>query len=157
MNKLILILLLVFGLSNVTMAQEKEDGITIKQTIDYLNRKFKGRYVFSIVKVDGDLKIETFKDGKLVKTDIMDLRELDPFSIKFYEEENAIVIKCYKANAGCIDRRIVLPPTHDGYDRTTLLISDPTDSVSIRGVRKAMKHLIWLTKDFNYNSSEPFE
>jgi hypothetical protein len=129
-------------------------NITLTETLKYLNEKFRDKYTFDMK--NGQLILDCFTDGKKIREDRVYVVELDPFSVTFSDEEKAVIVKCLDDKGDCIDRRLFIRKDKNYYKRIAFLM-DGADEKSIKGVQNAIIHMIRLTQDLKYQSSEPFE
>ncbi len=54
------------------------------------------------------LIIEGFREGKQVKTDVVNIFDLDLKTLKYSEKDKTIAVKCYSDLDGCVKRVLLL-------------------------------------------------
>lgn len=54
------------------------------------------------------LLVESFREGKQVKLDKINVYELDTASIGFSSDENVVSVKCYSDLDGCVERVLII-------------------------------------------------
>ena len=59
---------------------------------------------YEISRKKGDLIIKGFRDGEQVKTDEVNIYDLDAETLKYSDSEDAVVIKCFADIDGCVMR-----------------------------------------------------
>lgn len=158
MKKCNYLLLLFVFISTIFMPKSAMAGgnIDVTETLAYLNGKFKGKYTFDVK--NGKFYMEGFKNGKKVREDKATINDFDRESVKYSEEEKAVIFKCKESEDNCIDRVLYFPEkTHNQYGRINLIV-EGMDEKSINGIQKALVHLFRLCqKGSVYISNEPFE
>lgn len=145
-----IILLLLFFSAKFSFSQ----GITLTETLTYLNEKFKGKYVFDVKA--GQLTLDCYNNGTKIRQDKVYISDLNPLSLTYSEEEKAVILKCLDDKGDCIDRRLLTQKSKNYYKRIAFLMEGETEK-SINGVQRALTHLIRLIQDKSYKSAEPFE
>ena len=83
---------------------------------------------YSMSNKGANLIIEGFREGKRIKRDKVNIHELDFASLKFSEDENAVVLKCFSDMDGCVNR-VLVNENKKSY-RNRILFAIPPDGVS---------------------------
>lgn len=143
---------------------QPQTGITMQQTIEFLNKKMGSGIVISLAKNE-QIVISFYKNGAVYKIDKIYLETLDSNKVSFSAEEKALILRCKspenlegkmkKFKDGCVEREIIDKEIIGAYGRCNLEIG--TDKKKIASVQKAIIHLIKLAQNEEYSSSIPFE
>ena len=149
---------------SVRAQQPQKAGITMEQTIDYLNKKLGNNFKIELIKKK-QMIVTFYKNGRVYKIDKVYIETLDTNDIKYNEEEKMLILHCKdekeltgnlkKFIDGCVEREIPDKDMTGAYARINLEVG--SDEKKIASLRKAFIHLIKLEQDEEYNSSVPFE
>lgn len=163
-KNLLQVCILLFSLTAFSQADQKE-GITMEQTIEFLNNKLGKNYKLELARKNMQLVINFYKNSVLFKIDRVFIETLDTSKIYFSDEEKLMVLRCRDAEEmtgnlkkyrdGCVEREILDKNIIGAYGRTQLDVG--TDKKKIEGIQKAFVHLVRLAQDEEYRSSTPFE
>lgn len=165
MKKLYFLSFFVF-ISLTQMAQTaQQEGITMEQTIEYLNNKLGGDFKLELAHKNMQLVINFYKNSVLYKVDKIYLAVLDTNKVSFSDEEKLLILYCTdpdklegkfkKYKDGCVEREIIEKNMIGAYGRSNLEVG--TDKKKIASLQKAFVHLIKLAQDEEYYSNVPFE
>ena len=146
---------LLFIISNNMLIYAQKD-ITMEETIKYINGELKGGCTVDVVK--GSLLFECKENGKVMRGDKVMIDDLDVQSIKYQDDEKAIIVKCNENSEGCILRHqteYTVNNRKNYFNRINFLI-DP-DPKTVKGMIRAITHMMRLVQERKYHSSQPFE
>ena len=141
------------------------DGITMEQTIEFLNNKLGKDFKLELAHKNMQLIINFYKNSVLYKIDRVFLGTLDTAKVSFSNEEKSLILRCRNADElegkfkkfkdGCIEREIIDKNLIGNYGRTS--IEAGTEKKKIASLQKAFVHLAKLAQDEEYSSNIPFE
>lgn len=161
-HSFVLAFLVTFGSFAQTLQPE---GISMEQTIEYLNNKLGKDFKLELAQKNRQLIINFYKNSVLYKIDKIYLETLDTSKVSFSDEEKVLILRCKDAEElegklkkfrdGCIEREIIDKNLIGAYGRTNLEVG--SDKKKIASLRKAFVHLIKLGQDEEYHSSIPFD
>lgn len=141
------------------------EGITMEQTIEFLNNKLGKDFKLELARKNIQLVINFYKNSVLYKVDRIYIATLDADKVAFSNEEKALILRCLEADKlegklrkfsdGCVEREVIEKNLIGAYGRTNLEVG--SDKKKIESLQKAFVHLIKLSQDEEYHSSVPFE
>lgn len=130
----------------------KAQNINMDQTIDYLNAEFGGKCILDTKK--NDLVFNFYENNTLIRTDIIGFDQVNSDMITYIDEEKAFMITCLD-NEKCVFRKLYKEKIKRFYGRVNIPFTP--DEKSKTGIINALKHLVMLTQDDNYQNDKPFE
>lgn len=146
-------------------AQQPQTGITMEQTVEFLNQKLAPGIVVQLTEKNSKIVLNFYKNGAIYKIDKIYLETLDTAKISYSTEEKALILRCKnpeqltgkmkKFKDGCVEREIIEKNIIGAYGRSNLEIG--SDKKKIESARKAFVHLIKLVQLEGYSSNVPFE
>ncbi len=107
-------------------------GVAQPLPVDDINTSFAGKVVFKVDRQDR-LVMDFYDDGSRFRQDIAYLRDLDPASIHFSSEENAVVLSCLPDRAQCLTKEIFKLDVVRVTSRSTLPRPD-NDADGVRSI-----------------------
>jgi hypothetical protein len=144
--------LLVCSMFNLYSQKIVAQGITMEQTLAYVNGKFGGICQLDVLR---GLLIAKYYDGKEVfREDQVLCKSLNMNSMKYDKELRMLTIDCSGA-AKCVDRQLFVRKIQRDYNRISFPVT--LDPKSEAGMKKALVHMVNLVLDPKYKSAEPFE
>lgn len=163
--KLFYLLSFSFLVNFTLLAQnQQQDGITMEQTIEFLNDKLGNDLKIELIKRK-QIVITFFKKGTVYKIDKIYLETLDTNNIVYSQEENMLILHCKdekflegslkKFRDGCVEREIPEKDMVGAYARSNINVG--SDKKKIESIKKAFIHLAKLVQEEGYHSNAPFE
>ncbi len=148
------ICILLAGIGLMTAMPVAGQGISMKETISYINGKFESGHSIDVIR---GVVIAIYKEkGDVVREDQVSAGDLDTSHMAYDGQARIFSIDCKGApSRKCVTRDLPMLDVYRSYAR----ISWPAtlDARSVSGLRKAFTHLVLLVTDRKYESSEPFE
>lgn len=130
----------------------KEKGITVKETLEFLNKKIDKSIRFEQKK--GGILISFYKNSSVFRQDLVFPEDLDVASVKYLPEEKIFSIKCMDGSK-CVDRQLFERDIRRNFGRFSVAFEG--DAKSIESVRQAFVHLLRSAQEDDYSRTEPFE
>ncbi|MBL4652706.1 MAG: hypothetical protein JKY53_07550, partial [Flavobacteriales bacterium] len=127
-------------------------GISTKETVEYINSKFPT--VFQVrVEKEREIYIDFYKGGQVYRTDRIYLSTLDPKKTKYNTDEKALSLYCLKEmprefkkfGDGCIERTFHQKGVRRQYFRVNMNVG--YSEKTINGLIVAFNHLIKISND----------
>lgn len=78
------------------------------------------------------LIIEGFREGKQVKTDKINVYDLDFKTLKFSEDDRSVSVKCYSDLDGCVNRVLLLNKKKSYKQRVVFGIAEGIDGEEVK-------------------------
>ena len=127
-------------------------GITMEQTLKYINGKLGSGYE---VDVNKGVIIARFSEGvEVYREDQVLYKTLDLNSMKYDASQRLFIINC-KDGKECVDRQLFIRKEQRDYSRISFPVT--LDPKGVEGMKKAFTHMIRMIEDVKYKNSEPFE
>ncbi len=127
-------------------------GITMKETLDFLNGKLGSCCSVNVIR--GVLVAEYRDGGEVVREDQVGVADLDLAGMAY--ESGLFSIACKGAPAKkCVSRDLPLLDVYRSYARISWPVS--LQPAGVESLKKAFTHQIRLVTDRKYESDEPFE
>ena len=148
MKKILLSALTIITFISISYSQ----GLSSRETIEYINSKFPSKFQVSVEK-EYEMHIDFYKEGTVYRTDKIYLPTLDPKKSKYNPDENALSMYCLsemtkefrKFSDGCVQREFHQKKMIKFYNRINLPVGE--DEKTINGLIAAFKHLILISTD----------
>lgn len=101
---------------------------------------------YEISRKKGDLTIKGFREGEQVKTDEVNVYDLDFETLKYSESENAVIIKCFADVDGCV-MRILQRERKKKTFRNRVVFAVPEGKTGLEIEEKLRRFLMDLSKN----------
>ena len=124
-----------------------------EETISYINKKLSP--VCSVVVKSGDI-IATYFDegGQRIREDRVAIGNLDTL-VRYNVKENVFIIPTIKGCEECVTRKLIVQKVKRFYSRLSFTMEG--SDKEIKGLRKALVHLIRIGSEFRYHDEISFE
>lgn len=152
MRSLILSSILTILLFQAPFQKVGAQGITMEQTLSYMNSKFGSVCQLDVIR---GVIVASYYDGQeKFREDQVLCKSLDLTTMMYDSNSRIFSVDC-KGSSKCVDRQLFVRKIQRDYARLSFPVT--LDPKGVEGMKKAFTHMINLVLDTKYENSEPFE
>lgn len=92
----------------------------LQESLSKINTMLKGTAEVSMKKEN--LFVKFTKNGELYRQDKVQIDELNAEKVEYVKDENAVVLRCYTDQEGCVYRQLFLKKRKNYYSRLNIIL-----------------------------------